>query len=186
MKTADIKIVLIHGNGGGTGQDYWFPSLQKTLEQQGLHVIANTFPDAEVAHEAIWIPYLEKEIQADEITVLVGHSSGGIASIRYAEHHTILGSVLVGVNYTDLGDATEKESGYYNHPWDWNAIKKNQQWILQFSSTDDPYIPIDQPRFIHEQLQSDYHEYSDKGHFMIPEFPELGEILLAKIRLAIT
>lgn len=125
--------------------------------------------------------FFENELKADEKTILIGHSSGAVASLRYAQQNKIFGSVLAGVNYTDLGDETEKESGYYNHPWDWEKIKANQNWIVQFASTDDPYIPIAEPRFIHEKLNTEYYEFTDKDHFMIPEFSEVIEVLKKKL-----
>lgn len=175
-----MKIVLVHGNGGGTGEDNWFPEVKRELEKLGHQALSPTFPDNQVAHENIWLPYLKDELKADENTILIGHSSGGVAALRYAEQHKILGSVIVSANYTDLGDATEKASGYYAHPWDWEKIKANQKWILQFASTDDPYIPIAEARFIHERVGSEYFEFTDRGHFMMPSFPQLIQKLVAK------
>lgn len=180
MNMSELHVVFIHGNGGGTSVDYWFPQVKNVLEELGITYVARDFPDNQVAHESIWIPFLKNEIGCNEHTVIIGHSSGAVAAMRYAESNIIYGSVLVGCNYTDLGDDTEKESGYYSRPWNWNAIKSNQHWILQFASTDDPYIPISEPRFIHQPLDSEYYEYSDKGHFMIFEFPELIKILRKK------
>jgi serine hydrolase len=177
MDLSEFKVVLIHGNGGGVSTDHWFPQLKKNLEEFGFKVDARNFPDNEVAHESIWLPFIKNEIKTDENTILIGHSSGAVASMRYAEKNKIYGSILVGCNYTDLGDSSEKESGYYNHPWDWNSIKNNQKWIMQFASSDDPYIPIEQPRFIHKHLNSDYYEFSNKGHFQTKDFPELIEAI---------
>ena len=176
----DQKIILIHGNGGATGKDHWFPWLTKELSDRGFNVLAPDFPDAQLARSSIWLPFIKK-LGANEQTILVGHSSGAVPSTRYCETHKILGSVLIGADYSDLGDETEKASGYYDSPWGWSAIKKNQQWIIQFASTDDPYIPISQPRFIHKKLDTDYHEFTNRGHFMIPQFPELRDTLLSKL-----
>lgn len=181
MDRSKLKIVLIHGNGGGTSADHWFPQLTKLLRDLGLNVVAKDFPDNQVAHDSIWLPYLKNEIKADENTIIIGHSSGGVAEMRFAEENKIYGSVLVGVNYTDLGDATEKESGYYSRPWNWEKIKANQNWIVQFASKDDPYIPISEPRFIHEKLSSEYYEFNDRGHFMVTDFPEIFEVLKKKL-----
>lgn len=182
-----MKVILIHGNGGGTGKDNWFPYVQKELLRLGLVVMAPDFPDSQVAHANVWLPYLE-HLGADAQTVLIGHSSGAVAAMRYAETHQIAGSVLVGASYTDLGDANEKESGYFNDPWDWNAIKSHQQWILQFASTDDPYIPIEEARFIHDHLGTEYFEYKNEGHFgdgqkEKKEFPEIVSVLKSKLRV---
>jgi predicted alpha/beta hydrolase family esterase len=179
------KIILIHGNGGGTGQDNWFPYVKKELESKGFTVIAETMPDNILAREDQWLPFLRDTLGAGEDTILVGHSSGAVAAMRYAGTNQLYGSILIGASYTDLGDADEKASGYYDRPWQWDQIKANQNWIVQFASTDDPYIPIEEARYIHEKLGSEYHEASDEGHYGEDtgktEFPEIVEIINRKV-----
>jgi predicted alpha/beta hydrolase family esterase len=181
-----LKIIFLPGNGGGdiNAPDSWFPYVKRELERLGLQVISQNFPDPVKARKEYWLPFLKK-LGANENTVLVGHSSGAVAAMRYAESHKLLGSVLVSACYTDLGMASEKISGYYNESWDWNAIKNNQSWIVQFHSTDDPLIPINEARFIHQMLDSDYIEDSDQEHYGYPtsklEFPELTAKLKTKL-----
>ncbi len=177
-----IRVILIHGNGGASGQDNWQPDVVRKLKDAGIAAISPDFPDAVHAREQYWIPYLQDELKADQNTVLVGHSSGAIAAMRFAETHRILGSVLIGASHTDLDDEGEKQSGYFNRPWNWEAIRSNQGWIIQFASTDDPYIPIDEPRFVHEQLQTEYYEMNDRGHFLYDKpFDELVMELKRKL-----
>lgn len=89
------------------------------------------------------------------------------------------GFMVVAKNFPDSQLAREKY---------WLAIKNNQRWIIQFASTDDPYIPIEQPRYIHEKLNTEYYEHTDQGHFGGDEkhvkatFPELLQALLPKIQ----
>ena len=185
MKNA--KVIFLHGNEGGTARDNWFPYLKKELEKLSLKVVAKDFPDPVLAREKYWLPFLKDKLKADKSTILVGHSSGAIAAARFAEKNEILGSVLVGTCHTDLGDEIEKKSGYFNHPWDWKVIKQNQKWIIQYASTDDPYIPIKEARFVHKKLNTDYHEYNNQGHFggdyFKPEFPEIIDAIKAKLSL---
>jgi hypothetical protein len=180
----NIKIILIYGNGNSTVNDHWLQYVKTEFEKHDLEVILKDFPDLPLAREKYWIPFLEN-LGADENTVLIGHSTGAIAAMRYAEAHKILGSVLVAAYHTDGGDANEKASGYFDRPWDWEVIKKNQQWIIQFSSTDDPYIPIEESQFVHDKLQTEYHEYTDQGHLgddiQKKTFPELVEAVMKKI-----
>src|SRR6187455_2729673 len=100
------KVILIHGNGGSTAGDIWLPYLERELTALGLAVTNQTFPDNVRARAQYWLPFLE-ELGADEHTILIGHSSGAVAAMRYAETHRVLGSVLVGVCHTDLGDPFE-------------------------------------------------------------------------------
>lgn len=181
------KVIFIHGNGGGTVKDAWFPYVQNALEKLSLKVVARNFPDQKLARKKYWLPFLKDKLKADKNTILIGHSSGAVAAMRFAEKNKILGSILVGASYTDTGDETERKSGYYDGPWDWRAIKKNQKWIVQFASTDDPYIPIKEPRYIHKKLQTEYYEYNDQGHFGHPEpketFPEIVKVIKSKLQL---
>lgn len=130
--TSTPRVILIHGNGGATAADGWLPFVERDSALLGLEVVNCTFPDNVRARASVWLRFLET-LGADDNTVLIGHSSGAVAAMRYAETHRLLGSVLVGVCHTDLGDAGERASGYYRDPWRWSDIRRHQQWIGSFT-----------------------------------------------------
>jgi len=178
------KIFIFPGNGGSHIEtDHWYGWLRDELKKVGYEVVAKDMPDPVAASMSIWLPCMESEIKGDDNVILIGHSTGGVAILRYLETHKVFGAILVGVNHTDLGFDDEKRSGYYNDPWMWDKMKSNTTWIAQFASTDDPYINVAEPRFIHEQLDSNYFELSDRGHFMTDQnpvndtFPEIVNLL---------
>ena len=179
------KVIVLHGSLGCTKDSFWLPYVTTHLRNKGFTVISETFPDNQLARIAYWMPFL-KSLEPDENTILIGHSSGAILSMRYAQDHKVLGSVLVSAYHTDLGDEDEKKSGYFTTPWEWEKIKNNQKWIIQFASTDDPFIPIDEARFIREKLTTTYFEFTNEGHFGIPidkkEFPQLIEAIEEKLK----
>ena len=177
-----VKVILIHGNGGGTAGDIWLPYLERELTAIGLNVINRTFPDNVKARARYWLPFLE-QLGAGEDTILVGHSSGAVAAMRYAETHRLLGSILVGVCHTDLGDGGEAASGYYRASWQWDQIRLNQQWIGIYQSTDDPLIPVAEARFVAAQLKCSYFEFTDRGHFTDSrEFPEVVQFVRRQLK----
>lgn len=177
------RVILLHGNGGCTAADGWLPFVERDLAALGLDVVNRTFPDDVRARASIWLPFLET-LGADARTVLIGHSSGAVAAMRFAETHQLLGSVLVGVCHTDLGDADERASGYYRDPWRWDAIRGNQQWIGLFHSADDPLIPVSEARFVARQLACSYFEHTDRGHFTDRgPFPELVQFVRRRLAL---
>ena len=183
---ANFKAIIIPGNGRGTPQDNWFPYVKNKLENLGVKVISKEFPDPVLARQKYWLPFIKK-LGADKNTMLIGHSSGAVAAMRFAENNKILGSVLVGACYTDLGLEEEKKSGYYSSTWNWKKIKNNQKWIALFASIDDPYISIEEARYINKNLDTDYHEYDKEGHFgdankPKKEFPEIIKIIRSKIK----
>lgn len=176
------KAILIHGNGGSTAGDIWLPSVERELTTLGLEVINRTFPDNVKARARFWLPFLE-ELGADARTILIGHSSGAVAAMRYASTHQLWGSILIGVCHTDLGDSGEAASGYYREPWPWPRIRDNQRWIAIFNSSDDPHIPIAEPRYVAAQLRCSYFEFDDRGHFVDSHLPEVVDYVRRKLRL---
>ncbi len=184
--TSSPRVILIHGNDTMRWSYKWMPWIKAELEQLGLEVIGETFPDSILARARYWLPFLEERLLADANTILIGHSSGAAAAMRYAEHHQLLGSVLVSPAYTDLDDEMEKQSGYFDAPWQWERIKANQDWIIEFGSTDDPFISVEEFRHIHEQLDTEYYEFTDRGHFYdgCEEFPELLAAVKGKLGLS--
>lgn len=116
-----------------------------------------------------------KELGDDAI--LIGHSSGAVAILKYLENHRCKLAILVGVYSSDLGDENEKLSQYFDDEWQWEEIKANADKIIIFASKDDPYIPISEPQAIKEKINAEYHEYLDEGHFGSDvgktEFPEI-------------
>lgn len=184
-----VKVIFIPGNGDGDVNDPtgWFPYVKTELEKLGLKVISRNFPDPIEAKASVWLPFLKDELGADENSILIGHSSGAVAAMRFAENNRVLGSILISPCYTDLGEESERVSGYYKDLWQWEEIKYNQDWIIQFSSTDDPFIPIEEARYIHKMLETEYYEFTDQQHFGFPnpksEFPEIVKMIKEKLNL---
>lgn len=176
------KLIWLHGNQTIRWDYTWLPWFKTESEKLGLQTVFETLPDSIIARQKYWFEWLEDQIGTDENTILVGHSSGALCAMKYAETHPLLGSVLIGAAHTDQDDDLEKQSGYFDTPWQWESIKKNQQFIIQFGSTDDPYIPTVEQDFVHRQLDTDYHRFTDRGHFFAQTtFPELVEAIHQKL-----
>jgi len=148
--------------------------------------VAPDLPDAKLARKEYWFPYFRDVLKLGVNDIIVGHSSGALAIMKYAENNKIGASVLVATYYTDLGYESEKASGYFDTPWQWDKIKANQKWSAIFASDDDPYISVEEPRFIRDKLGSEYFEFSSKGHFggdanPKTEFPELLKFIKSKV-----
>lgn len=180
------RVILLHGNGGSLGTDNWQPYIKNELEKLGVTCLSPDLPDNVAARMSYWFPYFEDELKIGENDIVVGHSSGALAIMKYAETHKLGGSILVGTYYTDLGYEDERTSGYFDTNWNWDSIKANQPWTAIFASKDDPYIPIEEPRFIRDNLDSEYYELENEGHFgghenPKLEFPELLALLRKKL-----
>lgn len=123
--------------------------------------------------------------------ILVGHSSGAQAALRYAEEYPVHGIVLVSATYSDLGDAHERASGYYpqrqkksegvceTNPYLFEHMRKNCPRWHQFHSNDDPFIPLHEAERIRDglRLMDTYHMIPGRSHFY-DYSPELLDAVL--------
>lgn len=167
------RFIFIHGNQSTNWAFAWTPWLKKELDQLGYETSFETFPDSIIARSEYWLPFLQDFLEAGENDVLVGWSTGAVAAMRYAENHRLKGSILVSPSYTDMGDELEKQSGYFDTPWQWQKIKDHQEKIALICD-DDPYIPKEEFEFIAKQLQPTQIEVPGGKHFIEKtEFPEL-------------
>lgn len=168
------RFVFIHGNQTMHWSFAWVPWLKTELEKLGFETFFETMPDSILARSEYWLPFLKEHVSVGKNDVVVGWSSGAVAAMRYAEDNTIHGSILVSPCYTDLGDALERQSGYYSEPWQWDRVKSNQNKIALIWGDDDPYIPQSEFDFIAKQLEPTQIKVSGGGHFTEQDqFPEL-------------
>ncbi|CAK8987574.1 unnamed protein product [Durusdinium trenchii] len=179
------RCIIVPGNGcTNAKKSNWYGRAQEELTKTGLfkEVIVENMPDPHVARESVWLPFLQK-LGADEDAVLIGHSSGAEATMRLLEKQKLRGAVLVSACHTDLGDENERASGYYDRPWEWTAIAENAGFILQWHSTDDPFIPISEARHVAESLgeKCEYIEHEKSSHFF--KWDVFGNELLEKLMM---
>jgi len=169
------RIIFIHGNQANHWSFGWASWLKNELEKLNFEIFFETFPDSMIARSEYWLPFLKKHVKAGPSDVLVGWSTGAVAAMRYAEDNKIKGSILVSPSYTDLDDELEKQSGYFDTPWNWEEIKKNQEKIALFYGDDDPYIPQDQFEFITSKLNPEVFKIHKGKHFL--EYKTLPQLL---------
>lgn len=200
MKTSPSPTIIIcPGNGcSQIRHSNWYGKLHDVLtKEHGLNCICENFPDPLRARREIWIPHIRTtaELHASGTdprnVILVGHSSGAQAALRYAEAHPVRGIVLVAATYSDLGDAGERASGYYpqskgngesgeSNPYLFDAMKEHCQHWHQFHSDDDPFIPLHEAERVRDGLglSETYHMIPGRSHFFNYS-PELLDVILS-------
>lgn len=168
------RIIFLHGNQSLHWSFAWSPWLKAELEKRGYSTFFETFPDSIIARKTYWLAFLKEHINAGPEDVLVGWSSGAVAAMRYAEMQQIRGSILVSPCYTDLHDALEQQSGYYDTPWNWEKIRANQTHITLIHSDNDPFIPSSEFETIATNLHTRTYRIPNGGHFIDRlTFPEI-------------
>jgi predicted alpha/beta hydrolase family esterase len=234
------RVVILPGNGAGNvWRCNWYGWLHQQLHKPPAVTAAlRNMPDPVGARAGVWLPFMESELAVGPDTVVVGHSSGAAAAMRYAEGHRVAGGrgegpralslgprgraargsaelrgraprdwrlrdqshedaaarppllcrsglVLVSAYTTDQGDPLEAASGYFDRPWRWDAIRSNAGFVIQFGSTDDPFLPWAEQAEVAEGLGAELHRFEDRGHFMDASLPELLEAVEPRLRALI-
>src|SRR5258708_24943751 len=103
-----MHAIIIPGNNNTAISEVWYLQVKKELEKLGLDVIAKNMPDPNLARKQFWLPFIEEHVKDQSSSILVGHSSGAVAILRYLEENKAEGIVLVGASHTDLNDKKEK------------------------------------------------------------------------------
>lgn len=174
------RVLIIPGNGcSQTESANWYGWARRALSEyygDAVIVMAPNMPDPMAAHEKIWIPFLLNLVDKD--TVVVGHSSGAQAVLRLAEKIELHALIIVSACVTDGGDAGERESGWYDRPFQWDLMKQNVTKRFQFASRDDPLIPFEAEQMeVARQLDPELTVFDDRKHIWQQTFPELIDLM---------
>jgi uncharacterized protein len=197
MLLRNMKPVVIIAPGNGCNnirKSNWYGELHDRLTEKEILCICENFPDPLYARREKWIPFMKslvkKHAKDGDKIVLVGHSSGAQATLRYCEQYPVHGAVLVSATYSDLGDSLERNSGYYpqnrgpgrpeDNPYLFSKMKDNCKNWYQFHSDDDPFIPLPEAEAIRDGLglAHSYMMLPERSHFFAFE-PELLEVVLS-------
>lgn len=90
---SNVRVAIVPGNGSGDIEDAnWYGWLKHKLSKvPNVTVAMQNMPDPITARESIWIPFMRDKLLCGEDTIIVGHSSGAAAAMRFAEQHKVLG-----------------------------------------------------------------------------------------------
>lgn len=61
-------------------------------------------------------------------------------------------------------------------------MKPNAEWIAQYHSRSDQFVPISEGRLVAKELGTEYFETEDDGHFQESEYPSFVDLVRRKIR----
>jgi len=172
--------IIIHGTEGFPGEN-WFPWLKAELEKNGYKVSVPQFPSPPIVPAKIteWWDVL-KNYPIDESTLLIGHSLGGVFTLRILEklEKPVAGAFLVG---TPIGEKPilnyDRDVAFCGFEFDWNKIKSNAKRFVVFQSDDDPYVGLSNGEVLSRALGVDLDFIPNAGHFNAKagylEFPQL-------------
>ena len=162
--------LILHGTENNS-QGNWFPWLKQELVKKGHNVFVPQFPTPPVVPAKIneWFDVLKDYKQhINEDTVLIGHSLGGIFTLRILEQqkHPVKAALLVG---TPIGVRPilnyDRDNSFSGFSFDWENIKNKAQNFVVFQSDTDPYVGLANGEQLASHLNVKLNFVPNAGHF---------------------
>jgi len=164
-----MKIVIVHGYQG-TAMGGWRPWLKAELEARGWNVSVPEMPMPDAPRVEEWVATIGKEVGDEgKDCILVGHSLGCIAILRYLEKEKAAGAVLVAGFAEKLGEDFKATNNFVEKPLDYAKVKKNCGKMAAIFSDNDPYVPVSQEKLFKERLGAATLVLHARGHFSSSE-----------------
>jgi len=191
------RVFIIHGYHSFP-EEAWLPWLKAELEARGYEAFLPAMPHPDRPTIPDWIGFIAKLVgEPDRQTVLVGHSLGCQAVLRYVETLAaagksvgktivVAGSFPTGMSAQEFEERTGGDEVL--RPWltcgvDPKKVKSAAGKCTAILSDDDPYIPIERAKASFAGLDATIIVESGKGHFNeddhLTELPSVLSAVLA-------
>jgi uncharacterized protein len=159
--------IILHGTLGSP-EGNWFSWLKTELENKGVKVWLPQLPHAERPSLREWSDFVHGNcpFTIDEETLIVGHSSGAILALILAqESEKTIGAVVAVSVFHDNSLRWEPNDRLFDVSFDWQRTHNRTRKLLFIHSDDDPYVPLEQAKYVAEQCDSEMIMIPRQGHF---------------------
>lgn len=175
-----MRIILIHGYKSSPSGEFltW---LYDELRRAGHEVVVPALPNPEAPEPEEWTKALLEQVGTiDNETIILGHSLGGAAALRFLEaaeaRSTPKGVVLVATPWM-IG--AEMFRGFFMSELDYDVIPWKASAFTVIHAKNDPKIPFDHAEKYARLLRAKLVATETGEHYQGKEYPVILEELLA-------
>lgn len=181
------RVFIIHGYQGSplTG---WKPWLAEELRAKGYEVHIPAMPTPNTPKKDEWVKTISETIGKPQPTdILLGHSLGTIASLRYLESlkpgEKIGKTILLAGFYEHLGDDDMTNMlTFIDTPVDFEAVRSHCDSFAVIHSDDDDSVLLKYGQNLAQQLHIPIEVHHGYGHFSSGDGVFELPLLLEKIQ----
>jgi predicted alpha/beta hydrolase family esterase len=164
----ELNAFIFHGTAGYP-EENWFPGLKEKLQARGYQVFVPQFPTPEGQSLKAWLKILKplmNKINCD--TILIGHSLGGIFTLKLLEQLmqpvklAVMVGTPIGAGFVKNYAQDEKFAGF---DFNWSKIKSNSKNFIVYQSDNDPYVGLENGEELATHLGVDLSFILNAGHF---------------------
>ncbi|HBG81976.1 TPA: hypothetical protein DDW69_04020 [candidate division CPR2 bacterium] len=178
-----MKVILMHGKDTNPNGK-WYPWFAGEMKDRSIPAIIPLLPKADNPHIEEWMKELEKA-KPDEDTIILGHSRGGVAVLRWLEKlpedKRVKKVILLATNsgfIKKMPIKSEPNHGFYTeNGYDFKEIKKHCRNFVVMHSRDDHLVPFASGKENAKALGAKFLVFEDLRHFGggVEEITELLE-----------
>jgi len=144
------NILIIHGFESNS-KEHWFMRFKEKFEKLGYKVFVPDMPGAFFPKKDEWIKRIS-DFKPDGNWILIGHSLGGDAILRYLEiaDKKVAEVLLIATPYESMKFGAIEN--FFEKGFDWDAIKNKSDKIIVINEDNDPAVPLEHGRQLSRQL----------------------------------
>lgn len=159
-----VKNILILHGWNATPQDHWFFRAKEKWEKKGLKVHIPQMPGNYFPKLDEWLKMIES-FQPDESWVLIGHSLGGVAILKFLENadRPIAKTILVATPRAAMHFGAL--DNFFEGGFDWGQIRTHCPKFEILSEDNDPAVPLEHGQKYAKNLGGRLHTISGFSHF---------------------
>lgn len=152
MLNSEKKILVLHG-WNSNSREGWFPLVKNEFEPLGYNVIIPDLPGNYFPEYEGWLKAID-DSKPDENSVLIGHSLGGVAILKYLERvevpvkQVVLAATPIECMHFD------QISHFFKEDFNWKKIRENADKINLIYETDDPLVPLEHGQKLADKLDA--------------------------------
>lgn len=141
-----INVILLHGKDTDPTKK-WYPRLEIQMKKHNLDFVAPVLPNPENPYIEDWLLEIDK-VNPNENTILIWHSRGWVAVLRYLEKQNnnfrVKKVILIATNSWYIKNMRSDENSnwfYTDEGYDFEKIKTYCSDFVVLHSKDDKWVP---------------------------------------------
>lgn len=148
------NILILHG-WESNSREHWFLKAKEKFEGIGYKVIVPDMPGAYFPKKDEWVKII-KDLKPDEKWILIGHSLGGVAILRYLEiaKKPVSKAMLIATPFDQM--KFNPIANFFDKDFNWKKIQQNANKIIIVNEDEDPVVPLDHGIKYSQKLKSEF------------------------------
>lgn len=157
------RAIIIHA-WESDPREHWYIEEKKLLEEKGYSVEIPKMPGGRWPKQDEWLKVIE-DLKPDKNTVMIGHSIGSVAIMRYLEKTKSGVGKIFFVIVSAVNVGIEETENFFLKPFDWETIKGNVTEAYVISEKNDPYVPLKNGKQVADALSGAFMAVEGNTHF---------------------